>query len=135
MQTVYFHQRDYVPASHEDPLAPGVWKKILLGREDVQAGRVQMVNWARLPVGQAFAPHYHEDLQEIFVIVSGQAEITAGTETAVLRRGDVVSIAPREVHQMRNCGDTDVEYVVLGIAAGVGGKTVVVSLSQERSQP
>ena len=126
MKTVHFHQRDYVPASHEDPRAPGVWKKMLLTREDFQAGHLQMLNWARLPVGQAFAAHYHEDLQELFLIVSGEAEITVGTATTILRRGDLVSVAPGEIHRMRNLGDTDVEYVVLGIAAGVGGKTVVV---------
>jgi mannose-1-phosphate guanylyltransferase / mannose-6-phosphate isomerase len=116
----------FVPASHENPLSPGVLKKVLLGRDDLQEGRVQMVNWAHLPVGKQFAAHYHEDMQEIFVIVSGEAEITVGTTTAVLRRGDAVVIDPREVHRMRNIGSEAVDYLAIGITAGTGGKTIVV---------
>jgi mannose-6-phosphate isomerase-like protein (cupin superfamily) len=103
-----------------------VWKKVLFDKRDFQAGAVQMVNWAKLPVGHAFATHYHEDMQEIFVIVQGIAEITVGTDKAILRRGDAVLIDPREVHQMRNIGDEDVEYFAMGITAETGGRTVVV---------
>jgi mannose-6-phosphate isomerase-like protein (cupin superfamily) len=127
MKTILSADRPLVAASHENPLAPGAWKKVLFERADFQAGVVQMVNWARLPVGKGFAAHYHEDLQEIFIIICGVAELTAGPETVVLRRGDAVLIDPREVHQMRTQGDEEVEYLVVGISAGQGGRTVVVS--------
>jgi mannose-6-phosphate isomerase-like protein (cupin superfamily) len=117
----------FLPAGHEDPKSPGVWKKVLLQKADVQAGRVQMVNWARLPVGSAFAAHYHEDMQEVFVVMQGTAELTVGAQTVVLGRGDAVLIDAREVHVMRNTGEQDVEYLAIGITSGQGGKTVVVS--------
>ena len=85
-----------------------------------------MVNWALLGVGKHFARHYHEDMQEVFIIVQGEAEITAGTQTAALRRGDAVVIDPREIHQMRNAGTEAVEYLAIGITSEAGGKTVVV---------
>jgi mannose-6-phosphate isomerase-like protein (cupin superfamily) len=85
-----------------------------------------MVNWARLPVGKAFSLHYHEDMQEIFVVFQGEARITVGEATALLRRGDAVLIDPGEVHEMRNVGNEDVEYLALGITAGTGGRTIVV---------
>ena len=85
-----------------------------------------MVNWASLGIGKRFARHYHEDMQEIFIFVQGEAEITAGTETATLCRGDAVVIDAREVHQMRNTGTEAVEYVAIGITSEAGGKTVVV---------
>lgn len=116
----------FVPAGHEDPRSPNVWKKVLLQKADLRPGTVQMVNWARLPVGKCFALHYHEDMQEIFVIVQGEARITVGKETALLRRGDAVLIDSREVHEMRNEGNEDVEYLAIGITAGTGGRTVVV---------
>jgi mannose-6-phosphate isomerase-like protein (cupin superfamily) len=118
--------RSFVPASHEDPKSPGVWKKILFEKADVQAGVVQMINWARLPAGNSFASHYHEDMQEIFIIVEGTAEMRVGDETATLARGDAIAIDPREVHQMANPGATDVEYLVVGISSGQGGRTIVV---------
>jgi mannose-6-phosphate isomerase-like protein (cupin superfamily) len=126
MKTILSVQRPLVPASHEDPREPGAWKKVLFERADFQAGAVQMVNWARLPAGKGFAAHYHEDMQEVFVIISGTAELTAGPNTVVLHRGDAVLIDVREVHQMRAQGDEDLEYLVVGISAGEGGRTVVV---------
>jgi mannose-6-phosphate isomerase-like protein (cupin superfamily) len=126
LRTIRSTDREFVPAGHEDPQDPGVWKKVLLEKAEFQAGHVQMVNWARLPAGNSFAPHYHEDMQEVFVIVEGTAELTVGAETVTLERGDAALIDSHEVHRMSNSGLGDVEYLALGISRGTGGKTVVV---------
>jgi mannose-6-phosphate isomerase-like protein (cupin superfamily) len=126
MKTIYAAGMPFIPASHENQVSPGVWKKILAQRDDFQPGRVQMINWARLSPGKGFAPHYHEDMQEIFIIVSGAAQITVGTETAALNRGDAVIIERGEVHRMQSLGQADAEYLAIGITAGTGGRTVVV---------
>ena len=112
MEVTYARDRSFVAAGHEDPRDPGVWKTVLFRKADLQAGVVQMVNWARQPAGKRFAPHYHEDMQEIFVIVQGEAQLKVDDETVVLRRGDAVLIEPHEVHEMWNEGDEDVEYMV-----------------------
>ena len=126
MRIIPSASRSFVPAGHENPLSPGVLKKVLLEKADLQPGRIQMVNWASLAVGKEFARHYHEDMQEVFILVQGEAEITVGTEIATLRRGDAVVIDAREIHQMRNLGTEAVEYLALGITSEAGGKTVVV---------
>ena len=126
MRIIPSANRSFVPAGHENPLSPGVLKKVLLEKADLRPGRVQMVNWAFLGVGKQFARHYHEDMQEIFVIVQGEAVITVAAETATLRRGDAVLIDPREIHQMRNTGTEAVEYLAIGITSEAGGKTVVL---------
>ena len=91
MKIIRANDKSFVPASHENPLAPGVWKKVLFQRDELQHGTVQMVNWARLPVGNSFSAHYHEDMQEIFIIVAGEAEMVVEGETAVLGRGHFIS--------------------------------------------
>jgi mannose-6-phosphate isomerase-like protein (cupin superfamily) len=126
MRTIFAADRSFVPAGHEDPRSPGVWKKMLLDRADLQPGTVRMINWARLPVGKSFAAHYHEDMQEVFIILDGVAQAKVGAEMVTLRRGDTIVIDPREVHQMWNRGDEDVEYVALGICGSAHGRTVVV---------
>ncbi len=126
MKVSYGADHEFVPASHENPLDPGVWKKVLFSKADVQTGVVQMVNWARLGPGKSFAAHYHEDLQEIFIILQGEAQLTVGAQAVVLRPGDAIRIDPREVHRMSNPGAEDVQYVVVGISSGLGGRTVVV---------
>lgn len=126
MKVIPSASRSFEPAGHENPLSPGVLKKVLAGKADLQPGRVQMINWANLGVGKQFAQHYHEDMQEIFILVQGEAEITIGGQNATLRRGDAVIIDPHEVHQMRNVGAEAVEYLAIGITRETGGKTVVV---------
>jgi mannose-6-phosphate isomerase-like protein (cupin superfamily) len=126
MKIIRGNDKPFIPASHENPLAPGVWKKVLFQRDELQPGAVQMVNWARLPAGNSFAAHYHEDMQEIFIIVSGEAEMDVAGQSVTLGRGDTIAIDPREVHRMTNRGREDVEYLVVGITGNQGGKTVVV---------
>jgi mannose-6-phosphate isomerase-like protein (cupin superfamily) len=126
VKIIPFASRSFVPAAHENPLAPGVLKKVLLEKADLQPGRVQMVNWASLGIGKHFARHFHEDMQEIFILVQGKAEITVGDETAVLGRGDTVVIDAREAHAMRNIGQETVGYLAVGITREEGGKTIVV---------
>lgn len=134
MKVIYATDRTYVPAAHENPLSPGVWKKVLLRNDDLQPGRVQMINWAKLPVGKSFAAHYHEDMQEVFIFLKGAATITVGDETAVLRCGDSILIDAREVHRMVNQGDEDVEYLAMGIAGQANGRTIVVEDEQAPRQ-
>ncbi len=129
MRQILFADQDFVAAGHENPENPGVWKKVLFRRDELQLGRIQMVNWARLPAGNTFAPHYHEDMQEIFIVLSGVTRIQVGQEEAILRCGDAVLIEPHEVHQMWNDGNEVVDYIAIGIAGSDHGKTVLVESS------
>lgn len=116
---------DFIPASHEDPANPGSLKKVLVRKDDLVPGRLQMVNWSLLPAGKSFRNHYHEDMAEVFVIMKGKASIMIDGETAVIGPGDAVVIPARAPHGMKSTG-ADVEYIALGVASGTGGKTVVV---------
>lgn len=116
----------FVPASHENPMSPGVLKRVIATRDDLQFGQVQMVNWARLPKGSSFQLHFHEDMQEVFILLNGQVDMRCGSETVAMQAGDTVIVDVREVHKMTNTGDTDAEYLVFGISSGEGGRTVVV---------
>lgn len=117
---------EYVPASHEDPNDPGVLKKVLATKQQLIGGRVQMLNWSRLPVGKSFQPHYHEDMQEVFVLLNGRVRMTVSESEHELGKGDAILVAPREIHEMTNICDQAVEYIVFGISTEEGGKTVNV---------
>lgn len=126
MKVIRFNELAYIPASHEDAKNSNVWKKVLLTHKDLIAGRVLMVNWAKLPVGRTFRAHYHEDMQEIFIILTGQVRIRVGNEETVLEKCDAVVIPPQTVHEMTNLVDHDAEYLVIGITHNKGGQTVIV---------
>ena len=116
----------FIPASHEDQDRPGVLKRVLATRDELIDGRVQMINWASLPAGSAFRPHYHEDMEEVFIILTGKVEMNVNDEPHVLLPGDAIVISPREVHTMKNLTQQELEYIVVGISTGQNGQTIVV---------
>ncbi|MEZ6058991.1 MAG: cupin domain-containing protein [Planctomycetaceae bacterium] len=126
MQFIQADSGSFVPASHEDPGRPGVLKRVIATNRQLQRGRVQMLNWSRLPAESSFRPHYHEDMQEIFVLLTGQVMMRCGDDEAMMQPGDTVIVEPREVHEMTNLLQTDAEYLVFGISSEEGGRTVVV---------
>jgi uncharacterized cupin superfamily protein len=119
------------PASHEDPRAPGVLKRVIAIREDFQAGHVQMLNWAVLPGHQSFRRHLHQDMQEVFVLIRGHVEMRVASQRRDMQPGDTVIVDAGEVHQMTNLTDEPAEYLVFGISAGRGGRTIVVPDQQD----
>lgn len=126
MRIVKLHDLPCVAASHENPSAPGVVKRVLFARTELPAGRVQMVNWATMAPGQEFREHYHEDMDEIFLIIEGTAHMRCGGAEAMLQAGDAVLVVERETHTMRNVGEVPLQYFVFGVTRDSGGKTVLV---------
>lgn len=126
MKVARASEQSFVPASHENPLDPGCLKKVLFAKGDICKGSVQMVNWACMPKGKSFQLHYHEDMDEVFVIVSGKVEMMVNDERSVLNPGDGVVVKARQHHRMNNIGDTDVQYIVFGVSTEQGGATRVV---------
>jgi mannose-6-phosphate isomerase-like protein (cupin superfamily) len=125
MKIFRLNDLEWIPASHESPQSPSVWKKVLLQKADLLEGRVQMVNWCRMEPGKSFRAHYHEDMEEIFIILKGQAKILVNGEEAEMGEREAVVILPREVHEMKNAGGEDLEYLAIGISQGKGGKTIL----------
>lgn len=126
MKIIKLNTLEFVPAGHEDKDNPGVIKKVLFNRDDLVNGRVQMINWAKLPPGKSFRRHYHEDMEEVFVMIEGEARIRVDEEEAVISRGDSVLVPARSTHKMFNDTSSDVIYLVVGITQDKGGKTIVV---------
>lgn len=106
---------DFIPVAHEDPKNPGAFKKVLFGKDVLPSGRIQMINWAKIPVGKSFVSHYHENMEEIFIILSGSAEVTIDQEKETLTKGDAVFVHQKQEHGMKNIGAEEVEYLVIGI--------------------
>jgi mannose-6-phosphate isomerase-like protein (cupin superfamily) len=124
MKHIKFDVVPTVAASHEDPKNPGVLKKVLFRREDLFEGRVQMINWAFLPAGKSFRLHYHEDMQELFIMMGEGAIAVINKEEIPLDYGDVLVVDPGESHEMKNPTATQIEYIVVGIAGESKGKSV-----------
>jgi mannose-6-phosphate isomerase-like protein (cupin superfamily) len=134
MKWIAADQSPLTPASHEDPRAPGVLRRIIAIREDFQAGHVQMLNWAVLPPHKSFRLHLHQDMQEVFVLIRGHVEMRVAADRRDMQPGDTVIVDAGEVHQMTNLTNEPAEYLVFGISSGRGGRTIVVPDQQETDQ-
>lgn len=126
MKIVRFNDLEFIPASHEDPKDPGALKKVLFKKDDLPAGRIQMINWAKIPQGKSFALHYHEAMIEVFIILTGKVKATIDDKEEILEKGDMVIAMEKQVHSFENISGEDVDYITMGIVTSEGGKTVNV---------
>lgn len=118
---------DEIPASHEDRQNPQALKRILFSKKDFPDKKfIRMINWARLPPKNTFRKHYHQDMTEIFIMIEGKAEIKVDKKTITLSKGDAISVPQKVAHEMKNLADSDAYYLVVGLSAGKGGKTINV---------
>lgn len=125
MKIIKGNALELVPAAHEDPKDPGVLKKVLFRKDDFRNGQVVVVNWSVLPKGKAFALHYHESLQEVFIIFKGKVTAKVNDEEFILESGDGLIVDYNEKHTMQNISDEDVIFLMFGVSDNPEGKTVI----------
>jgi mannose-6-phosphate isomerase-like protein (cupin superfamily) len=89
-----------------------------------------------LPAGVATGRHYHERQQEVYFLHAGRVEIEFGDGgKQTLEPGGIARVDASTVRQIRNIGDGDAVYVIVGGADGyVGRDGVVPQEDEERNQ-
>jgi mannose-6-phosphate isomerase-like protein (cupin superfamily) len=65
-------------------------------------------------------------MTEVFIIISGDIQISVNMEEYRLGPGDAIIIEPHEVHKMTNLGATEANYIVFGVATEQGGRTICI---------
>ena len=86
---------------------------------------VFLTNWSYvdhlvLPPGASEGLHRHAGVEEVYYVINGDGEVTVGTETAAIHKGDGVPLQLNDVHSFKNTGTQDLEFMILGIAAQKG---------------
>ena len=61
---------------------------------------------------RAHAPHEHKG-QEIFFVLSGEAEAEVGEETHRLKAGEAIQVEGSILHGIRNVGKDSLRYAVI----------------------
>jgi mannose-6-phosphate isomerase-like protein (cupin superfamily) len=89
-----------------------------------------------LPAGVATGRHYHERQQEVYFLHAGRVEIEFGDGgKQTLEPGGIARVDASTVRRIRNIGDGDAVYVIVGGADGyVGRDGVVPQEDEERYQ-
>jgi mannose-6-phosphate isomerase-like protein (cupin superfamily) len=74
-----------------------------------------------LPAGLETGRHFHDRQEEVYFLHSGRIEMEFGDGgKQVLEPGSVARVDPTTVRMVRNIGDEDAVYVIVGGAAGEG---------------
>jgi mannose-6-phosphate isomerase-like protein (cupin superfamily) len=89
-----------------------------------------------LPAGIATGRHYHERQQEVYFLHAGRIEMEFGDGSRqTLEPGGIARVDASTVRKIRNVGDGDAVYVIVGGADGyVGRDGVVPQEDEERYQ-
>lgn len=95
----------------------------LIGEVD-QAPNFAMREFEVAPGGHT-PKHFHDYEHEIYVL-SGRGVLVDGNQDRPLAAGDVVLIAPGDVHQFRNSGDEPLKFLCLIPNAATGRQVNVV---------
>jgi quercetin dioxygenase-like cupin family protein len=102
--------------------AIGCQVQILVGNDE-QAPNFVMRQFEVAPGGHT-PRHFHPYEHEIYV-VEGNGVIVDGDKELPLRQGDVVFVAPDDVHQFKNTSDAPLKFLCL-IPNSATGKQVTV---------
>jgi uncharacterized cupin superfamily protein len=79
------------------------------------------INAIVLPPGIETGRHFHERQEEVYFLHAGRVEIEFGDgATETLEPGGIARVEPSTIRRVRNVGEVDAVYVVVGGAEGVG---------------
>ena len=81
------------------------------------------VNAIVMPAGIETGVHWHEEQDELYFVHAGRIEMEFGDgETAELGPGGFAHVAAATPRKVRNPGDTDAVYVIVGAKDGYVGR-------------
>ncbi|MEX0792529.1 MAG: cupin domain-containing protein [Pirellulaceae bacterium] len=60
-----------------------------------------------------YTPHHSHPYEHEVFVIEGNGEVLEGDQPKPIRAGDVVYVAPDEVHQFRNSGTTPLKFLCL----------------------
>src|ERR1700684_4651194 len=89
----------------------GVKYSVLLPREKSECVEILL---ERFPKGLAFPVHQHKECEQTYLVLEGEAEVTVADEVRRVVKDGVVYIPRLTDHCVRNVGDSELGYVVVG---------------------
>jgi quercetin dioxygenase-like cupin family protein len=76
-----------------------------------------------MPAGMETGRHYHEEQEEVYFVHRGALEMEFGDGTTHrLEEGGVARVDAATVRKMKNAGDGDAIYVIVGAKGGYVGR-------------
>ena len=92
---------------------PDIIKRVLL-REDELPASVRLSHAVFKP-GQKASAHTHDDLIEVFYLLSGSAEVIVNGVAHALKQGGCLRVDAGETHELINAGVNDMAVIYFGL--------------------
>lgn len=80
------------------------------------------VDHLRIPAGASVGARTMPDMSEVYLVISGDGEVTVGSETAAIHTGDVIPVDVGQSRSMRSTGAIPLDMMVIGVAKDLASK-------------
>jgi mannose-6-phosphate isomerase-like protein (cupin superfamily) len=82
-------------------------------------------NWAfvdhlLIPVGATVGRHYHQGVDEVYLVMKGTGKVRVNDEVADIAYGDAIPVKAGEIHTLESSSTEPLELIVYGIALEKG---------------
>ncbi len=92
-----------------DSSHPGQSKKVIFHGSELTSAVAQFA-YAEFRAGDSVEEHSHESMEEVFLILDGECEFILDGVLHLLKKDDVIKIAPKIKHKLKALRDTKVYY-------------------------
>lgn len=110
MRLIELHSLPAEPLSHDANIA----KRVILRNGTVP--HLTQLAQVRIPPGAHLTPHAHQDMHEIFIVLSGHGRVRCDGSVNGVAPGTCIQIEPNAVHAFENTGEDELVVVYFGIA-------------------
>ena len=104
MDSINISEIQFTKSSHPRQLK----KVIFIGSEMTSA--VTQVAYAELLAGEIIEEHFHDSMEEVFLVLDGNCEFCLDGVPQVLKKHSVIKIAPKIKHKLKALTETKLYY-------------------------
>jgi len=87
-----------------------------------------------LPPGTSVGPRAKPDFAEVYYVVTGDGNVTLGSESASIHAGDVIPVRLNETRAFTNSGNGPLEFLVIGVAKDMSAKEALMATPPQRGR-
>jgi mannose-6-phosphate isomerase-like protein (cupin superfamily) len=113
---------------HKDTAEHYVWGGVCEGWHLVRSEGLSVIQ-ERMPSGSSEVRHAHAQARQFFFVLAGAVTIEVAGKREELTAGDGVEIVPGVPHQVFNCSDRDVEFLVISQPPAQGDRVAIPLLA------
>jgi mannose-6-phosphate isomerase-like protein (cupin superfamily) len=118
-------RKDQIAAPFRSPSGEEIFE--MIGRRYELGGTIRhSVALVVVPPGRSSPAHYHQESEETYFILNGEARLVIDGEAHHVIPGDACLISPGEVHQIFPVGEKSLEFLVVSAPAWVPTDTYEV---------